>query len=83
MHPIATGLLLAMSLPSVHAAQPAASEATETDVVDLNDLSTRLTVPVKLGDHGPFRFLVDTGSQNTVISSSLVAKLALSKLNSR
>lgn len=77
MHPIATGLLLAMSLPSVHAAQPAAGEAAETDVVDLNDLSSRLTVPVKLGDHGPFRFLVDTGSQNTVISSSLVAKLAL------
>ncbi|MCW1403949.1 retroviral-like aspartic protease family protein [Novosphingobium sp. MW5] len=77
MHPIATGLLLAMSLPSVHAAQPAASEASETDIVDLANSASRLTVPVKLGDHGPFRFLVDTGSQNTVVSSSLVQRLAL------
>lgn len=77
MHPIATGLLLAMSLPSVQAAQPAASEAAETDIVDLANSAARLTVPVKLGDHGPFRFLVDTGSQNTVVSSSLVQRLAL------
>jgi predicted aspartyl protease len=78
MHPLATGLLLAMSLPSVHAAQPAAGEASETDVFDTTkDAANRLTVPVKLGEHGPFRFLVDTGSQNTVVSDALVARLAL------
>ncbi|MEP7222611.1 MAG: retroviral-like aspartic protease family protein [Novosphingobium sp.] len=37
----------------------------------------RLTVPVKLGDSGPFRFMIDTGSQNTVVSDVLVKRLAL------
>ncbi len=78
MHAFATGLFLVMALPSVHAAQPAAGEASETDVFDTGkDRANRLTVPVKLGEHGPFHFLVDTGSQNTVISNSLVARLAL------
>jgi predicted aspartyl protease len=78
MHPIAAGLLLATSLPSVHMGQSAAGEAAETDIIDAGrDSVNRMTVPVHLGDHGPFRFLVDTGSQNTVIANSLASKLAL------
>ncbi|PLK26603.1 retroviral-like aspartic protease family protein [Novosphingobium sp. TH158] len=77
MNPIAAGLLIAMSVPSLHSAQ-GAGEASETDIVDTaKDSRNRLTVPVRLGDHGPFRFLVDTGSQNTVVANSLVSRLAL------
>lgn len=37
----------------------------------------RLTVAVDVGDHGPFRFLVDTGADRSAISSELAARLDL------
>lgn len=41
------------------------------------DRDTRLTVPVTIEGKGPFRFLVDTGSQNTVLSRTLATRLDL------
>ncbi|HMG48620.1 MAG TPA: retroviral-like aspartic protease family protein [Allosphingosinicella sp.] len=41
------------------------------------DASTRMTVPVNIGTHGPYQFIVDTGSERTVISSELARTLAL------
>ena len=41
------------------------------------DAFNRLTVPVRLGLAGPYRFLVDTGSDRTAVSSELAGKLAL------
>ena len=41
------------------------------------DSYQRMTVPVRLGDAGPFRFLVDTGADRTAISRELAAKLGL------
>jgi predicted aspartyl protease len=41
------------------------------------DPSLRLTLPVKINGQGPFDFLVDTGSDRTVISRELAASLAL------
>lgn len=41
------------------------------------DRETRLTVPVSIEGKGPFRFLIDTGSQNTVLSRDLAARLDL------
>jgi predicted aspartyl protease len=41
------------------------------------DRETRLTVPVSIEGKGPFRFMVDTGSQNTVLSRDLATQLAL------
>jgi len=38
----------------------------------------RMTVPVTIGDQGPFRFMVDTGSQATVLSRELADRLQLS-----
>lgn len=52
-------------------AEPADVIATHTDS------ELRMTVPVRIGDAGPFRFLVDTGAQNTVVSDSLAARLQL------
>jgi predicted aspartyl protease len=37
----------------------------------------RMTVAVRLGGTGPYRFLVDTGADRTAVSSAIVAKLDL------
>ncbi|MGH6785541.1 MAG: retroviral-like aspartic protease family protein [Novosphingobium sp.] len=68
---------MAMALPEVHGAS-GAQEAESADIVaGRNDGQGRMTVPVKIGAEGPFRFLIDTGSQNTVVSTSLARTLAL------
>jgi len=41
------------------------------------DRDQRLTVPVHLGGRGPYHFVVDTGSQRSLIASSVAARLAL------
>ncbi|MBS0256031.1 MAG: aspartyl protease family protein [Proteobacteria bacterium] len=41
------------------------------------DERNRMTVDVRIGDKGPYRFLVDTGAQTTVMSSALVQRLGL------
>lgn len=41
------------------------------------DRETRLTVPVTIEGKGPFRFVIDTGSQTTVVADSLAARLGL------
>lgn len=38
---------------------------------------TRMTVPVTIGGSGPYRFVVDTGSERTVVSQELAATLGL------
>lgn len=38
---------------------------------------TRMTVPVAIGPTGPFRFIVDTGSERTVVSTELATALGL------
>ncbi len=38
---------------------------------------TRMTVPVTIGTAGPYRFIVDTGSERTVVSRELATALAL------
>lgn len=42
-----------------------------------NDGRDRMTVPVTLGGSGPFRFLVDTGADRTVVSRQLAGRLRL------
>jgi predicted aspartyl protease len=42
-----------------------------------NDAADRMTVAVKLGNTGTYRFLVDTGSERTVISRQLAYRLGL------
>jgi predicted aspartyl protease len=41
------------------------------------DRQFRLTVPVHVEGHGPFRFMIDTGAQRTVLSASLAQQLGL------
>ncbi len=41
------------------------------------DLSDRMTVPVTINGRGPFPFVIDTGSNRTVVSDALAAQLRL------
>src|SRR5688500_6043122 len=41
------------------------------------DAQERMTVPVSISGRGPFRFLVDTGAERTVISAELARQLGL------
>ncbi len=43
----------------------------------VNDLYSRMTVPVRIGEAGPFEFVVDTGANQSVIASELAASLGL------
>ena len=77
MNPIFAGLVLSLAIPQAQALQ-SGDDSADTDVIATGkDSVNRMTVAVKLGEHGPFNFLIDTGSQNTVISNTLVRRLAL------
>ena len=41
------------------------------------DRHDRMTVPVRLGGRGPYRFLVDTGADRTAVSTAIAAELGL------
>nr|WP_294847151.1 retroviral-like aspartic protease family protein [uncultured Sphingomonas sp.] len=52
--------------------------APPVDLVEMKrDNADRMTVEVEVAGRGPYRFLVDTGSERTVISRELAGKLAL------
>lgn len=70
-------LPFAAAMP-VFAGQDGQQQAAGTDVVAIRkDQWSRMTVPVKVVAQGPFRFLIDTGSQNTVLSTDLAQRLSL------
>jgi len=51
---------------------------TTTDEVKLGtDIRQRMTVPVSVVGRGPYRFLVDTGAERTIISRQLASELQL------
>lgn len=57
--------------------QPSDGAASPDTVAIRSDAYDRLTVPVRIAGAGPFRFLVDTGSDRTAISSELATRLGL------
>jgi len=64
--------------PPIAAALPTASDPLAAESLKLaQDPSLRLTLAVMINGQGPFDFLVDTGSDRTVISRELAATLAL------
>jgi predicted aspartyl protease len=56
--------------------EPAASEI----VASQSDRYSRMTVPVMIEGQGPFRFMIDTGAQATVVTRALRDRLALPSL---
>jgi predicted aspartyl protease len=71
----------ALSGPPVAAPTSGAATAidttTTTDEVAIGNRGDRMTVAVSVGGNGPYRFLVDTGSERTVISRQLADRLRL------
>lgn len=57
---------------------PPIDNQTQTDSLPFgSDAANRMTVAVKLGEAGPYRFMVDTGSERTTISRQLARQLQL------
>ncbi|HEV2816615.1 MAG TPA: aspartyl protease family protein [Allosphingosinicella sp.] len=77
------GAALLLSSPVRGQEQPAAPPAQLPDQQTAETLDyrvaadTRMTVPVTVGGRGPYHFVVDTGSERTVISSELARSLGL------
>lgn len=63
--------LAARDAPSLDPAQPPAVVRTATDPDD------RVTIPISIDGKGPWNFIIDTGSQRTVIARDLAQQLAL------
>jgi predicted aspartyl protease len=76
-------LVIAVSLAAaqLHAQQPLPApvpRGAASDVVALERTpSERMTVPVTIGGRGPYRFLVDTGSERSAIARELARELDL------
>ena len=83
-------LLTGLAFAAPAAAQPATTvveavpgppeidRATTTqDIAFKIDRHDRMTVPVRLGGKGPYRFLVDTGADRTAVSTAIAAELGL------
>lgn len=68
--------LLAFTTPPAEMASSAAKDQTR-DVRMSRDANERMTVVVRVRDSGPYRFLVDTGAERTVISRQLAERLEL------
>lgn len=72
---------LAMSGPltgqSSDVATPAELRMAETTVSAGRDRHERMTVPVRINGQGPYRFLIDTGAQATVVTPGVSDALGL------
>ena len=64
------GVLLAVPKPT----QTPPSDETQ---VALQEVAARMTVPVTIAGAGPYRFVIDTGAERTVISRQLATTLGL------
>ena len=79
MHSLMAVLLLA-SQANVQPPPPSPAEAPPeqtTSVKLARDENDRMTVGVRVGEAGPFAFLVDTGAERTVISREIADRLKL------
>lgn len=67
-------------IPPPGAIPPAAIDNTlqiEGENVRAKQINTRMFVPVLVDGHGPYRFLVDSGADRSVVGSALAVQLAL------
>ncbi|MDY7762786.1 aspartyl protease family protein, partial [Burkholderia pseudomallei] len=52
-------------------------ENVEATLLALGEIDKRLTVPVAVGNSGPYNFIIDTGAERTVVSRELAGSLRL------
>ncbi|TMM45322.1 retroviral-like aspartic protease family protein [Qipengyuania marisflavi] len=75
---IASALLLGLAVPGAAQDDIAPDENLPSDLVEMRrDRNARMTVPVTIDGQGPFRFLIDTGAQSTVVTQHIVDTLSL------
>lgn len=77
---IAALIAALISHPLILGADPVplgAQAPLDQNVAGSADRHERMTVPVAVEGNGPYRFLIDTGSQRTVVSTALAATLKL------
>jgi predicted aspartyl protease len=85
MRALWTLMLVGLAAPAMAQTEPAISLAAESALPSetlavTEDAVSRLTVPVMVNGQGPFRFLIDTGSDRSAVSKELADKLALPSL---
>jgi predicted aspartyl protease len=75
----AFAIIIAAAAPgALPARQGEVPPATSTEnTLAFDDAASRMTVPVTIGSTGPYAFIIDTGSERTVISRELAATLGL------
>lgn len=62
-------------------AAPEVEAAEDTDVIQANrDRYERLTIPVTIEGKGPYRFMIDTGSQATAVSRAISEEVGMTLL---
>ena len=71
--PTSTGASQTSAFCSTHTNPPNAAQSGTTNRVQV----ARLTTPVYLNGHGPYRFLVDTGALRSVLATEIAVRLAL------
>ena len=72
--------------PSPAAPAPAAAGGftpTAEDIAGWEDVARRMSVPVRVNGQGPFRFILDTGADHSVVSRELAASLGLADARPR
>jgi hypothetical protein len=77
---LAVGVFAAPRLPARQIAPAPASAPTATpapDLLRIGERTDRMTVPVSIGPHGPFPFIVDTGAERSIVSRELAGYLKL------
>ena len=74
-------LTLAVAATTPPADSPSAlADPSNAELIELQrERNDRVTVPVTIQGQGPFRFMVDTGAQATVVASSLADQLGLTE----
>jgi predicted aspartyl protease len=75
---VSTMMLLGAAPPEAAPTPPASAPTPDGVSIDLGrDFYERMTVPVTIGGSGPYKFVVDTGAERTVIARELAENLRL------
>lgn len=71
-------LILTASAPAPEPSPIPAPEAPPSETIQGDvEPDLRMTIPVRIGGNGPYDFVVDTGSQRSIVATSVAARLAL------
>ena len=72
------GVIAAPRLPAQQTSPaPVPASTSAPDMLRIGERTDRMTVPVSIGSHGPFPFIVDTGAERSIVSRELAGYLNL------